>query len=50
MCVCVCIYINTLSKIVGLASHFATQNCLSDDLKLNLVSKFYAEVATYLPH
>ena len=35
-------------EIVGLVSQFATQICLSCYLKLNLVSKFYAEVATHL--
>ena len=40
----------TVFEIVGLASQFATQNCLSYHSKLNLDSKFHAEVATYLPH
>ena len=44
------IYTYTLSEIVGLASQFATQNHLDFFSKLNLSSKFYAEVATHLPH
>ena len=43
-------YIYTRSAIVVLASQFATQNCLGSYSKLNLGSKFHAEVATYLPH
>ena len=39
-----------MSEIVGLASQFATQNCLGSYLKLNLGSKFHAEVVTHLPH
>ena len=37
-------------EIVRLASQFATQNCLSCYSKLNLESKFHAEIATHLPH
>ena len=37
------------SEIVGLASQFATQNCLGCYIKLNLDSKFQAEVATHFP-
>ena len=37
-------------NIVGFASQFATQNCLDCFSKLNLASKFHAEVATHLPH
>ena len=44
------IHIYTVSKIVGLASQFAIQNCLGCYLKLNLGSKFHTEVATHLPH
>ena len=40
----------TVSEIVGLASQFATQNCLGCYSKLNLGSKFHAEVATHLPY
>ena len=40
----------TESEIVGLTSQFATQNCLGCNSKLNLSSKFHAEVATHLPH
>ena len=40
----------TVSKIVGLASPCAIQNCFGCNSKLNFSSKFYAEVATYLPH
>ena len=36
-------------EIVWLASQFATQNCLGCYSKLNLCSKFHAQVA-YLPH
>ena len=39
-----------MSEIVGLASQFATQNRLGCHSKLNLRSKFHAEVATYLSH
>ena len=38
------------SEIVGLASQLATQNYLGCYLKLNLRSKFHAEVATHYPH
>ena len=44
------VYMYTVSEIVGLASQFATQNCLGCYSKLNLGSKFYANVATHLPH
>ena len=37
MCVCVCVY--SVRDIVGLASLFTTQNCLSCYSKLNLGSK-----------
>ena len=40
----------TVSEKVGLASQFAIQNCLDGYSKLNLGSKFHAEVATHLPH
>ena len=40
----------SMSEIAGLASLFATQNCLGCYSKLNLSSKFHAEVVTYLPH
>ena len=36
-------------EIVELASQFATQNCLGCYSKLNVGSKFHAEVATYPP-
>ena len=36
---------NSRSRIAS-----ATQNCLSCHSKLNLGSKFHAEVATHLPH
>ena len=39
-----------MSKIFRLASQFATQNCLGCYSKLNLGSKFHAEVASHLPH
>ena len=39
-----------MSEIVGLASQFATQNCLSCYSIFNLGSKFHAEIATHLPH
>ena len=42
-------FINAESEIVGLASQFATQNCLGCYSKLNLGSRFHAEVATHLP-
>ena len=35
---------------IGLTSQFATQNCLSCYSKLNLGSKFHAEVATHLSY
>ena len=43
---------HSVSKIVGLTSQFASQNqnCLGCYSKLNLDSKFHAEVATRLPH
>ena len=47
VCIYVCI---SVSEIAGLASQFATQNCLGCYSKLNLGSKFHAEVATHLPH
>ena len=51
MYVYICIYLSLyISKIVGLASQFATQNCLACYLKLNLGSEFYAEVAIHLSH
>ena len=37
-------------EIVGLASQFDTQNCFGCNSKLNLHSKFHAEVSTHLPH
>ena len=40
----------TVTEIVGLALQFANQNCLGCYSKLNLVSKFHAEVATQPPH
>ena len=43
-----CVY--ALSKTVGLASQFATQNCLDCYSKLNMSSKCYACVATHLLH
>ena len=39
-----------MSKIVRLASQFATQNFLRCYSKLNLISKFHTEVATHFPH
>ena len=39
----------SVPEIVGLASQFATQNCLGCYSKLNLGSKFHAEIATHLP-
>ena len=39
-----------MAEIVRLASQFATPNCLGCYSKLNLDSKFHAEVATHLPH
>ena len=39
-----------MSEIAGLASQFATQNCLGSYSKLILGSKFHAEVITYFPH
>ena len=39
-----------MSEIAGLASQFATQNCLGCYPKLNLVSKFHVEVAAHLSH
>ena len=44
------IHIITISAIAGLTLQFAIQNGLGCYLKLNLGSKFHAEVATYLPH
>ena len=41
---------NAVSEMAGLVSQFATQNCLGCYSKLNLVSKFHAEVAIHLPH
>ena len=41
-------YNYTVSEIVWLASLFVVQNCLGCYSKLNLCSKFYAEVATHL--
>ena len=43
-------YSNAVSEIVGLASQFATQNCLGCYSKLNLGNKLHAEVATHFPH
>ena len=37
-------------KIVRFALQIATQNCLDCYSKLNLASKFHAEVATRSPH
>ena len=37
-----------MSEIVGLATQFTTQNCLGYYSKLNLGSKFHAEIATHL--
>ena len=39
-----------VSEIYGLVLQYATLFCLGCNLKLNLGSKFHAEVATYLPH
>ena len=39
-----------LSEIAGFALQFATQNNLGCYSKLNLGSKFHAEVATHFPH
>ena len=39
-----------MSEIARLASQLATQNCLGCYSKLNVGSKFHAEVATHLPH
>ena len=39
-----------MSEKVRLASQFASQNYLGCYSKLNLGSKFHAEVATHLPH
>ena len=52
VCMHVYMYISiyAVSKIVELASQFATQNCLGCHSKLNLGSKYYAEVATNLLH
>ena len=45
------IYIYTHSVRNGRARiQFAIQNCFRCYLKLNLGSKFHAEVATHLPH
>ena len=47
------VYINihiSVSEIVGLALQFATQNCLGYYSKLNLGSKFLAEMAIHFPH
>ena len=44
------IYIFTVSEIAGLTSYFASKNCLGCYSKLNLGSKFHAEVATHFPH
>ena len=43
-------YCIIVSEIAWLASQFATQNCFVCYSKLNLGSKFYAEVATHFPH
>ena len=40
----------SVSDITGLASQFASQNCLGCYSKLNLGSEFHAEVATHPPH
>ena len=56
LCVCMCEYVHVsvyayeVSKIVRLASQFATQNCLGCYSKLNLGCKFHSKVATHLPH
>ena len=47
---CIYTYIDSVSKTVGLASQFTTQNCLGYYLKLNLIIKFHAEVAIHLSH
>ena len=47
LCVCACV---SVSEIVGLASQFATQSCFGCYSKLNLDSKFLAEIASHLPH
>ena len=44
------IYIIIISELVGLALQFVTRNCVCCYSKLNLDRKFYAEVATHLPH
>ena len=44
------IYMYIYVMSVGLASQFATQNCLSCYSKLKIGSKFHAEVATHFPH
>ena len=43
-------YVYTVPEIVGLSSQFATQNYLGCNSKLNLDSKFQAEIATHRPH
>ena len=40
----------TVLEIVGLASQFVTQNCLSCYSKLNLGSEFHVKVVTHLSH
>ena len=40
----------SVSKIVELASQFASQNCFGCHSKLNLGCKFHAEVVTHLSH
>ena len=42
VCINTHMHVCTMSKIVGLATQFATQNCLGCYLKLNLDSKFQA--------
>ena len=49
ICVCVCVFVCIVSEIVVLKSPFATQNYLGCYSKLNLDSKFHAEIATHLP-
>ena len=45
-----CTTVISVSEIIGLASQFATQNYLGYYLKLNLGSKFHAEIASHLPY
>ena len=36
-------------EIVGFESQFASQNCLDCKVKLNLASKFHAEITKHSP-